>query len=85
VPKNAAENVLMAQWACDILDEKLEMFGFDRHGHPMFQTLGFARDGDLACVFIAYQYSRPNIFIAFAATTPRWASKENIRAVGIWT
>ena len=84
VPKNAAENVLMAQWACDIMDTKLEMFGFDRYGQPTFQTLGFARNGDLACVFIAYQYSHPNIFMAFAAKSARWASKENIRAVGIW-
>lgn len=84
VPKNQAENVLLAQWACDILDENLEMFGFDRYGTPMFQTLGFAREGKTVCVFVAYQYSVPNIFVAFAATTPRWASKENIRAIGIW-
>lgn len=84
VPKNAAENVLMAQWACDILDTRLEMFGFDRYGQPMFQTMGFSRNGEMACVWIAYQYSRPNIFVAFAANNPRWASKENIRAIGVW-
>ena len=74
----------MAQWACDILDTKLEMFGFDRYGKPLFQTLGFSRGGEMLCVFIAYQYSLPNIFMSFAAKSPRWASKENIRAVGIW-
>lgn len=84
VPKNAAENVLMAQWACDILDTKLEMFGFDRYGQPMFQTLGFSREGDILCVFIAYQFARPNIFMSFASKSPRWASKENIRALGVW-
>ena len=84
VPKNSAENVLMAQWACDILKENLEMFGFDRNGNPMFQTLGFSRGGEMLCVFIAYQYAHPNIFMAFASKSARWASKENIRALGIW-
>lgn len=84
VPKNQAENVLLAQWACDILQEPLEMFGFDRHGRPMFHTLGFAREGKTQCVFIAYQYTKPNIFIAFAASSPRWASKENVKSVGDW-
>lgn len=84
VPKNQAENVLMAQWACDILDTKLEMFGFDRYGEPLFQTLGFSREGEMLCVFVAYQFSHPNIFMSFASKNPRWASKENIRALGIW-
>ncbi len=79
-----AENALMAQWGCDILDENLEMFGFDRNGMPLFQTLGFARGGETLCVVIVYQYSSPNIFMAFAATSPRWASKENVRALGVW-
>jgi len=43
-----AENALMAQWGCDILDENLEMFGFDRNGMPLFQTLGFARTDSCA-------------------------------------
>jgi len=84
VPKNMAENVLLAQWACDLLDENLEMFGFDRYGKPLFQTLGFSREGQTVCVCIVYQYAHPNIFIAFAATSPRWASKENLRALGVW-
>ncbi len=84
VPKNKAETVLMAQWACDILDSKLELFGFDRYGSPMFETLGFSRGGELQCVFITYAYSSPNIFMAFASKSPRWASKENIRSLGVW-
>jgi hypothetical protein len=74
----------MAQWACDILDTKLEMFGFDRYGKPLFQTLGFSRGGDILCVVVTYQYAHPNIFMSIAAKSPRWASKENIRAIGIW-
>ena len=74
----------MAQWACDILDTKLEMFGFDRYGAPMFQTLGFSRGGEMLCVFVAYQFSHPNVFMSFSSKSPRWASKENLRALGIW-
>ena len=84
VPKNQAENVLLAQWAADVLDTKLELFGFDRYGNPLFQTLGFSRDGETLCVFVVYQYSPPNIFISFASKSPRWASKENLRALGVW-
>ena len=84
VPKNQAENVLLAQWACNILGEPLELFGFDRHGTPMFHTMGFSRNDELLCVFIAYHYTKPNIFMAFASKSPRWASKENIRTLGEW-
>jgi hypothetical protein len=84
VPKNKAETVLMAQWACDILQQRLELFGFDRNGEPMFEALGFSRDGEMLCVCVAYQYTRPNVFMAFAAKSPRWASRENIKALGIW-
>ncbi len=84
VPRNKAESVIMAQWACQILDTKLELFGFDRRGDPMFETLGFSRNGELMCVFIAYQFTSPNIFMAFASTSARWASKENVRALGVW-
>lgn len=84
IPKNKAESVIMAQWACDILDEKLETFGFDRNGEPMFDALGISREGKLVCVFVAYQYAVPNVFIAFAASSPRWATKESIKAVCYW-
>ena len=84
VPKNKAESVILAEWACEILPSKLEMFGFDRFGSPMFETLGFSREGKVICVFIAYQYAPPNVFMAFAASSPRWATKENIRSLGVW-
>ena len=84
VPKNKASTVLMAQWACQTLDTKLELFRSDLYGDPMFETLGFSRNGELMCVFIAYQYTSPNIFMAFASTSARWASKENVRALGVW-
>ncbi len=84
VPKNKAENVLMAQWACNILDEQLEIFGFDRNGDPLFQTLGFERGGDLICVIVIHQYVKPNVTMSVAATSPRWAAKGNIAIIGKW-
>jgi len=84
VPRNPAENVVMAQWAADVLNEELEMFGFDRNGNPLFQTMGFQARGKLACVIIVYQYIRPNIFMSIAATDPRWASRENLSVCGKW-
>lgn len=84
VPKNQAENVLLATFASEVLGTSLEAFGFDRYGNPLFQTMGFARGGETLCVFVVYQYVPPNIFIAFASKDPRWASKENLRALGIW-
>jgi hypothetical protein len=74
----------MAQMACDIIGTKLELFGFDRYGNPMFEVMGFARDGQLMCVFVIHQYAPPNTFISFASINPRWASKENLRALGFW-
>ena len=83
-PKNKAETVVMAQWACDVLNETLEMFGFDRYGDPLFQTIGFSRNDELICVVIGYHYTKPNISMAFAAKSPRWATKGNIAALGKW-
>ena len=83
-PKNKAETVLMAEFACDILGTKLEVFGFDRYGNPLFETMGFSRNGELLCVFVVHGYAPPNISIAFASKNPRWASKENLRALGWW-
>jgi hypothetical protein len=74
----------MANWASERLKEPLEAFGFDRHGNPLFQTMGFARDGKLLCVVVAYHFTKDNLFMAFAADSPRWASKENVKALGIW-
>ena len=85
VPKNKAETVIMAQSACDILGEQLEVFGFDRYGDPLFQTLGFADSkGKLLCVVIAYHYTKPNVTMAFAADSPRWATRGNIEELGKW-
>ena len=83
-PENIEHTYQMAQWACERLGEPLEAFGFNRQGLPMFQCMGFARDGKLLCVVVAYHKTEDNIFMAFAADSPRWASKENVAALGAW-
>lgn len=84
VPENQEQNLALAQWACDILGDELEAFGFDRHGYPLFSTIGFAVDNELLCVFVAFQYAKPNVTMAFASTSPRWATKGNIAYLGRW-
>lgn len=84
VPENMAQNVGLATWAGKVLEEELEAFGFDRNGNPLFQTLAFTVDNKLACVMVAHQYRRPNVFLSIGSTNPRWATRTNIGAVGKW-
>ena len=83
-PRNEEETLAMAEWCAEKLGEPLEGYGFNRYGKPLFQCIGFARDNELMCVAVLYHNSISNIFVAFAATNPRWASKENIAAWGHW-
>jgi len=83
-PESVNDNLSMALWCCERLGESIDSFGFDHKGTPMFQTIGFSREGKLLCVVIAYHYAPPNVMWAFAADNPRWASKENIAAAGQW-
>ena len=83
-PQGVGDNLSMAEWHAEILGEPIEIFGFDRHGKPLFQTLGFSRDNKLACVLVAYHPTTTNIMLSIAASTPRWASKQNIAAIGQW-
>jgi hypothetical protein len=83
-PETVEHTFQMAEWAAQRLGEPLEAFGFDRRGMPLFQCMGFARDDKLLCVVVAYHRTRDNIFMAFAADSPRWASKENVAAMGAW-
>jgi hypothetical protein len=83
-PRNQEENLFMAQWCAEKLGEPLEGFGFNRRAEPLFQCIGFSRDSELMCVAVLYQMSNSGVFCSFAATNPRWASKENIAAWGFW-
>ena len=83
-PQGVGDTIRMAEWCADILGEPLEAFGFDRNGNPLFQCIGFARDNQLVCVVVNYHMTTNGVFSSFAATTPRWASKENIAAWGNW-
>lgn len=84
VPTNPFQNIVLAKWACEVLGEELETFGFDRNGDPLFNTVGFSVNDQLACVVVAYHYVKPNVTMAFASTNPRWATKGNIAALGQW-
>ena len=83
-PQGVADTLAMAEWCAERLGEPIEIFGFNRNGEPMFQTIGFSRDNRLACVVVAYHATNDNIVCSFAADTPRWASKQNIAAWGAW-
>ncbi|MAN62781.1 MAG: hypothetical protein CMI60_12640 [Parvibaculum sp.] len=84
VPINSAQNVILAKWACEVLGDDLETFGFDRYGEPLFNTVGFEVGDELACVVVAYHYAKPNVTMAFASKNPRWATKGNIASLGEW-
>ena len=81
-PKTQEENMFMANWMAGILGENLEAFGFNRKGEPLFQCMGFAREEELMCVATMYMQTINGILVSFAATNPRWASKEHIAAWG---
>jgi hypothetical protein len=83
-PQGVGDTLAMAEWHCEIINEPLEVFGFNRNGEPLFQCMGFSRNNELVCVIVAYHASTSNIMLSIAATTPRWASKENLAAVGQW-
>lgn len=56
--------------------------GFD---HPICArdpvTIGVAREGRIVAAAIFSRYDPPGIEVTFVTTTPRWASRENIRAI----
>ena len=83
-PRTQEENLFMAKWMADKLGESLESFGFSKDGEPLFQCMGFSRDDELMCVTMLYMQTVSGIVVSFAATNPRWASKENIAAWGAW-
>lgn len=83
-PQGVEDTIRMADWCAALLEEPIEAFGFDRHGKPLFQTIGFSRGGALACVVVLYHKTSSGVFCSFAANNPRWASKENIAAWGYW-
>lgn len=44
-------------------------------------AIGVARNGKIAAVAVFYDYRLTSIEITFVTTTPRWASRENIKAI----
>lgn len=83
-PETKEQNLVLASFACEILGEKLETFGFDRNGDPLFNTVGFTVGDELACVVVAHEYAKPNVMYSFASSNPRWATRSNVKALGTW-
>jgi RimJ/RimL family protein N-acetyltransferase len=83
-PRTQEENLFMANWMADKLGERLEAFGFNRKGEPLFQCIGFSRDDELMCVAMLYMQTVSGVIASFASTNPRWASKQNVAAWGAW-
>jgi hypothetical protein len=77
VPKNAQENEQMAAWAAKLIPQ-CEMF------MPPYQCLGFCKDGKMQCVVVAHDYRKPSVGMSFAAVTPRWATKGNLKTLADW-
>lgn len=44
-------------------------------------AIGVARDGKIVAVAVFYDYRLTSIEVTFVTTTPRWASRENIRGI----
>jgi hypothetical protein len=44
-------------------------------------AIGVARNGSIIAAAIFYDYRLTSIEVTFVTTTPRWASRENIRAI----
>lgn len=44
-------------------------------------AIGVARNGEIIAAAIFYDYRGTSMEVTFVTTTPRWASRENIRAI----
>lgn len=62
----------LARWAGDRL-------GIDNFG--LCITIGVARNDEIVAVAVYNNWRPPNIEITFVTSTPRWASRENIRLI----
>jgi len=62
----------VARW----VGERLDVFDFG----PC-SAIGIVRDGHLVAGAVFHQYRHPSIEMSFASTTPRWASRDVIRAI----
>lgn len=75
IPRNDAENKYLCKWAA-------EKIGQDEFKNC--QGLGFANSTGLIAVVVLHDLSPPNVFLSWAATTPRWMTKGAIFAIYNW-
>jgi RimJ/RimL family protein N-acetyltransferase len=56
-------------------------FRLDVYDFGPSSAIGVVRDGHLVAGAVFHQYRHPAIEISFASTTPRWATRDAIRAI----
>jgi RimJ/RimL family protein N-acetyltransferase len=75
VPKNQQENDLLCAWAANKI------------GQSPFKNataLAFANSKEILAVIVLHDLSPPNVFLSWAANTPRWMTKGNIKVIHDW-
>lgn len=75
VPKNDKENEYLCGWAAKIIGQER----FERA-----RAVGFANSTGLIAVVVLHDHTPPNVFLSWAATTPRWMSRGAIFAIYNW-
>ena len=76
------QEAFLEQWALKVLRDA-GVFGEDEEFGPAY-SIGFLRDEKLIAVAVYHMMRGRNIELSFAATSPRWATKENIAAILAW-
>lgn len=71
MPKNAVENAVLCAWAEERLPCRFEKY----------QARGFMVGGKLVAVAVWTNLYPPNIELNFAADSPRWATRGNLRGL----
>lgn len=61
--------------------QKLGYSGPIGNHHHEPRAIGVARGGKIVAVAVFYDYRITSIEVTFVTTTPRWASRENIKAI----
>lgn len=75
VPRNDKENEYLCKWAADKI-------GQDEFKNA--RGLGFANSKGLIAVVVLHDHSHPNVFLSWAATTPRWMNKGVLFTIYNW-
>jgi RimJ/RimL family protein N-acetyltransferase len=73
IPQNIYEKIQMLAWLTGHIETNFDA----EYTYP----IGFAYKDDLIAVFAFHDYRPPDIHMSVAATSPRWATRANIKAL----